>query len=510
MKTQNTNLISRGLLLSITSLLFSCSEIPFADKNEPDLSSSSDRLIFESKAEFEDLISRVNHENIHSGGQDFQVKKKEFPNFLSLSQALENNLDQLSPNFRSIPAETLVDSISELVPDMSLRLFLNDKMEIELEKTIFKVTPFGTFYTRNDNYENLLKVVSHFEKESKQNARVSSGTLAGIEGGDDVYFEDTFGGGSSQTTTTPVPSENIIYQANDFLVLAPQPQYALPKGDYQKFTNYNYGAKTAVGKIFESAFGGNSDFTQNYNTTFRLRVKLYDFNYFFYRTVGLNAKLQKKGWTGIWALTNNVKAEKLVLGWDGLLLNIKVPYSMPIGYQNFPSKKVSQEILKFTNFDLPSGNLTSVRIPFLGVQPISYSTLEKMLKKILKASYSKITKEIWTEAEQYFVSASYEIKQEHVKTYRVVFPDEIKMAISRHEISGQNINELSFVIDRFYGITYKSSNGIGTFDSFSKDVIEPTLSSAKKMYDIEAASVYGASVFLGELKGIRITKELND
>jgi len=119
------------------------------------------------------------------------------------------------------------------------------------------------------------------------------------------------------------------------------------------------------------------------------------------------------------------------------------------------------------------------------------------------------TTEIWTEAETSLASASYQVKQENVKSYRKVFPDEIKLALSRHEISGNNINELSFVIDRFAGLVYKSS-GDGSFTSFSKNVVEPTLSTAKKMYEIEAASVYGASVFLGELKGVRVIKEIND
>lgn len=222
----------------------------------------------------------------------------------------------------------------------------------------------------------------------------------------------------------------------------------------------------------------------------------------------MNAKLQKKGWTGIWALNDNVKAEKLILGWDGLLLNLKIPYAMPIGYPSFPTKGVSQEILNFTNFSLPTGNVTDVRIPFLGVQSISYDDLEKMLKKILKKTYSEITKEIWKEAEKSLATASYEIKQENVKSYRKVFPDEIKLALTRHEISANNANELSFVIDRSYGLTFKTTNG--SFDSFSKNVLEPTLSSTKKMYDIDAASVYGASVFQYQLKGIRIIKELNE
>ncbi len=132
-----------------------------------------------------------------------------------------------------------------------------------------------------------------------------------------------------------------------------------------------------------------------------------------------------------------------------------------------------------------------------------------MLKKVLKVTYSSLTEEIWKEAESSLASASLEVKQSNVKSYRKVFPDEVKLALTRHEITANNVNELSFVIDRYYGITYKST-GTGNFTSFSKNVMEPTLSSVKKMYEIDGASVYGASVFLGEMKGIRIIKEINE
>ena len=508
-KIQNTKPIILAVFLFLLSFT-SCVENPQDQLDIVSKTSGSERLVFSSFGEFENLISKVNQENISSFSPEIEEKLKSFPNFSSLTQSIARNPELLSKNFRvnSFESDYLVDSTSEIVPDMSLRLFLNEEMEIEIENQIFKVTPYGTFYSKSSNYERMLSVINEFGKINQKNLRTTDGSLTGIEGGEDIYYVDTFGDGSNtQTTTIPI-TDNTIYQANDFMAMAPY-IYALPKADYQKFVDYSYGAKTWVGQLIEGAFGGNTDFEQNYNSTFRLRVKLYDFNYFFYRSLGLNAKLQKKGWTGIWALSNDVKAEKLVLGWDGLLLNIKIPYAMPIGYAGFPTKGVSQEILNFTNFSLPTGNITDVRVPFLGVQSFSYNDLEKMLKKILKVSYSKLTKEIWTEAETSLASASYQVKQENVKSYRKVFPDEIKLALSRHEISGNNINELSFVIDRFAGLVYKSS-GDGSFTSFSKNVVEPTLSTAKKMYEIEAASVYGASVFLGELKGVRVIKEIND
>lgn len=503
MKTQDTKLKTHFFSLVMLFFLFSCVENEIQKPIENIEKSTSERLVFNSLLEFHSLISKVNSQNLNSGLPELEEKISKFPLFNSLSQSLNGKPQNLAVNFRILDTEILKDSISELVPDMTLRHFLNEKLEIEIENTIYKVTPFGTFYSASEDYEKLLRVLDKYYQSNATNTRIQNETL--LEEG--VYFEDTFGDQSYLPTYDTPVTGNVIYQANDFAVLAPY-TYALPKDDYQKFKTYSYGAKTVVGQLIEGAFGGNSDFEENYNSTYRLRVKLYDFNYGFYKSLGMNAKLQKKGWTGIWALNDNVKAEKLILGWDGLLLNLKIPYAMPIGYPSFPTKGVSQEILNFTNFSLPTGNVTDVRIPFLGVQSISYDDLEKMLKKILKKTYSEITKEIWKEAEKSLATASYEIKQENVKSYRKVFPDEIKLALTRHEISANNANELSFVIDRSYGLTFKTTNG--SFDSFSKNVLEPTLSSTKKMYDIDAASVYGASVFQYQLKGIRIIKELNE
>lgn len=510
-KTQKTKGKAQNfLVIAFLALLFSCDiDNNGFEKNQLGVS-PSDRLEFSTLEEFKDLISSVDPQNLSQTNQSWIEKRNNFPNFSPLSEVKESGVNLAGGNHRAFSEEagTLLDSISELVPDMSLRLFLNQNMEIEIEEIVYKITSFGTFYTHKSNYENLEKVISEFDKVSNKNLRVTQESSTPVELGEDVYFLDTYGDEFDiQSTTTPV-IDNKIYQANDYVSVAPY-SYALPTNNYEQFTTYNYGAETVVGKIIEGIAGGNTAFEQNYTSKFRLRVKLYDFNYGFYRSVGLNAKLQKKGWTGIWALQSEVKAEKMVLGWDGLLLNLKIPYVMPAGYTSFPSKGVSQEILNFTNFSLPTGNITDVTIPFLGTQSISYNNLEKMLKKTLKVSYATLTKELWKEAESSLSSASYEIKQEDVKSFRKVFPDEVKLALTRHEISGTNINELSFVIDRYYGITFKSS-GTGNYTSFSKNVMEPTLSNVKKVYDIDAASVYGATVFLGELKGIRIIKELND
>jgi hypothetical protein len=469
-----------------------------------------DRLIFSSIQEFQELMGEIDPETLKGNTPKLLQKKAKFPSFISLAEMESDDLLELGANYRisNTDSDMVLDSISNLVPDITLRHFLNDKLEIEIEDYVYKVAPYGTFYTHKSSYDKLDDVISRFGEDHDSNFRVE-GSIVNIEGGEDVYFIDTFGEDLGlQSTTNAALVDNKIYQANDFLGVAPY-LYALPKSDYDSFVTYNYGAKTVIGKLIQGIAGGNTSFEQNYTSKYRFWVKLYDFNYGFYRSVGLHSKMQKKGWTGIWAMQSEVKAEKMVLGWDGLLLDLKIPYVMPIGYSGFPSKGVSEEILNFTSFSLPTGNITDVRVPFLGVQSFSYNDLEKMLKKVLKVTYASLTKEIWKEAESSLASASLEVKQSNVKSYRKVFPDEVKLALTRHEITANNVNELSFVIDRYYGITYKAT-GTGNFSSFSKNVMEPTLSSVKKMYEIDGASVYGASVFLGQMKGIRIIKEINE
>lgn len=496
--------------------LVSCNPIEeeqiLQEKTE-DLSKSA-RLVFSSFGEFEGMINEINSEDLEELPQNFIDKKSEFPKFQSLSDLPEKNITALAANFRISESEPdlVMDSISELVPDLSLRMFLNQDMEIEIEDFIYKVTPLGTFYTYKSNYEKLIKAISGFQKEGNN----SGLNMSNVPNKDDVFFFDTFGEEIDNSDLNSRKAEFSNWTNPGSGVLIPGPIYGLPNAEYDKFKTYSYGAKTVIGKLIEGKFGGGTSFEENYNSSIRLRVRLYDFNYIFYKSLGLHAKLQKKGWTGIWALNRKEKAQKMVLGWDALLFDLKIPYAMPINFAQFPGKGVGEEILKFTNFSLPTGNITDVTIPFFNKKPDTYSNLEKMLKNSIKSTYSAITKEIWKEMESSLASASLAVKQQHVKSFRKVFPDEIKFALTRYEAIGNNVNELHFVIDRSFNVIYKSGpntlnkDGSTSYYSFAQNVLEPTYKGSKKVYEIDAASVYGATVYNQQTKGIRIIKELND
>lgn len=277
---------------------------------------NSNRLVFDSRAEFslvmEDVLNSEKNQSIL-----FQQKLSKNPRFKSIQSLLENPDSRLEKviagRIFTENLNELADSISDLFPDIQFREFWNENLELEINDTIYRVTPHGTFFSRKSDYNKLVLAVHNYNSNfpPTPNGRIQSvePRLSEIEGG--IFLYDSFGDEVSSTTQLNSGNPTTMYQPN---YVGPIYPYALPPADYNKFTVYHYGAKTVIGKIIEGVFGGNTSFDQSFNSNYRLRVKLYSFDYVFYKSIGLNGKVQKKGWTGIWATHNDSKAEKLILG----------------------------------------------------------------------------------------------------------------------------------------------------------------------------------------------------
>lgn len=513
MKPNKRFLLTRcHLLLFIGSIFFSSCNSDFdADLiKAPTRFQESQRLIFDSRFEF-NLIMKEFSESASESSTLFNQKKLETPKFVSINSILEKpDLRLKKVLVGRVFTENMnefADSVSDLIPDIHFREFWNQNLELEINDTIYKITQYGMFFSKNADYQKMLTVIEDYkpihQKNTADRVQLNESPLKDL--GNEIYLFDSFGEELDVTSMANTENETIMYQPP---FIGPLYPFGLPPQDYNKFTTYDYGAKTDLGKIFEGVFGGNSSFNENFNNETRIRVKLYAFDYLFYKSIGLNAKIQKKGWTGIWATNSDQKAEKLILGWDNILFNINIPYSMPIAFQSFPSKGVGKELLKFVNFSLSAGTITDVSIPFFKKELIDYSELEKALKGTLKTSLSKISKKIWEESESTFANASLEIKKEEIKAWRKIFPNEFKVLLSRKEAVIENANEIHLVIDRHFSISYLKN---GTDQNYAEKVLKPTFDeSKKKLYELDAASVYGAAIFRGQLKGIRIIKELHE
>lgn len=479
---------------------------------------NSNRLVFDTNLSFENTLNHLgNSSNLSRSTEKIKNFIHVPDNFESLNDAMErketmnlNSHSTVNGRVSTVKNVLSVDSISSLVPDKAFGAVLNQDLEVEVSGVVYKVTSFGTFFTFSDNVNSMYEIIDSFSAEELSVLRDKHASTNDVyRVSRDVYIADTFRNlEPTKNLRTSFEPSNVIYQIDDFCgPCQPQDPTALPKSEYNNFAVYNFGAKTSVGQLIEGVFGTNTSFENEFSWNYRIKVKLYAFNYVVYQSVGLNATMQKRGWTGLWAKHNDAKAEKLVLGWDALLLTIKIPYAMPIGYASFPSKGITKEVLKFTNFDLPTANVTDASIPFQNKQVMNYDNLEKILNKSVSSSLSKASELIWKETEQILAGASYEIKQERIKSYRKIFPDQIKLFIGRNEAYQLNSNEMSFVLDRFFQVSY-SASGTAQYSDFSKNVLEPTFSNQKKLYEIEGASVFGAAIFNGQTKGIRIIKEM--
>jgi hypothetical protein len=486
-----------------------------------------DYLVFEDIHLFESSFINLEDDEDNNFYSELNKYAMVPDNFISLKNKISKeeigfDVDNVH-NFRTTSIDDFLninpDSISELIPDTKLRNFLNEKLEIQIAGKFYKITPFGTFFTKKDNIENLKDFINNLYTDENPNLKLPElDRIEVFEVKRDIFLFPTFHDESeniqyenvSRLNSTSNASVNgdKVYQYTDYGPIPLPYPYLLSLADYENFAVHKYGANTVVGKFFEGiGTGTNNSYKQYWTSLFRLKVKLYSFDYVFYKSIGLNAKMQKKGWTGFWAKQNNVKANKLVVGWDTMIFTIKHQYSLPLNYQTLPFKGAAKEILNFTNFNVAVGSVTDLRVPFLNLSPSNYNSLEKALKKITEKKLTDLTKDIWKEAEETFATSSYQIKNERYKAYRKVFPDETKVVIGRWEVSQNNSNEISLVIDRSFGVTWSWTSGVDP--NFFNQVLTPTVTKNKIAYKIDAASVFGAANFLNETKGIRIIKELN-
>lgn len=480
-----------------------------------------DFLVFKDQNSFQAILSQEEKNDM-----DFLkvLKGKIYvpENFRSLKEKIDKDEEEFDVDDMSVvrlyQEENLFispDSISELIPDIRLREVLNEKLEIQIGDVFYKITPYGTFFCESSKIEPFKVLIETKYSYNKYDNGLNEDSITEItEIEEGIFFYPTFKNGTDEVSYQDVDLTNAnvgidkIYQYTDFGPMPNPYPYAFPVQAYDSFRVHNYGANTAVGKMIEGIGGGtNNGYMAYWGSAFRLKVKLYAFNYVFYQAAGLNAKMQKKGWTGIWAKNNGVKADKLVVGWDAMIFSIKNPYPKPLNSSSLPFKGVAREVLEFTNFSLVASTVSDFRIPFLNIPESAYTSIEKGLKKMVEKKLSDLTKEIWEEAQKEFANQAYELRNEHHKAYRKAFPEETKLVIGRFEHSANNSNEINLVFDRNYEVWFGWNPA--TVVNFVSNVLIPSIGKNKKLYNIDAASVYGASHFLYETKGVRIVKELN-
>ena len=428
-----------------------------------------------------------------------------------------------------VKIESELELIDDLVPDPNFAAVLNENMEIQVADKLYKITPQGTYFTNANNSAELERIVTARvgDVNSLKKDQAVGDYLYQVQNG--VYRYDTYGEAATHTlddelvpvedcpggcpTYYPTPTQPpvkppVVTADCSFMQPTTNAPFAIPQQNYCNLESFAYGSKTVVGGWLESIFGANSDRTVNFDGDHRVKVKLYNFNYFVYSSVGLKVKFQKQGWTGIWDARDT---EKLVIGWDAMIFETPLKYNTPYPYNSpsFPGKAIAKEILRFINFNVEAGTLTQLDESLLGRDLYGAKEVSSALKSLSQQTLASATKKIWTYVNKELNPGRQQFLDSQTKAFRLIFPDKFTTALSRWELSRDNDQEIDCIFDfNTCRITY---NGYidGNFDWFT-NVAQPTFGNQSYSYKIVEASIYGAAKYNGQWKGARIIQEKED
>lgn len=246
--------------------------------------------------------------------------------------------------------------MEELVDDEAFSTLLNEDGEIQVNNIIYKVTPFGTFFSSPDNELALESVFNNVYVQNDYTLRLyDSATpisltdiaVTGTEYGDvklldqTVYFVDSFiEDGSVQPLEVTYEDDNVLYPivfpnlniiSSDPLT-APQnlplenqqvntlAQTTVPSNTVQDdaiFQNnkdflieFNKGF-LGLGSILQTFFTNSTRYNE-FDNKHRISALMYNRNYGLLKTIGIKVKFQKKGW--LWWNAKNT--EEIRAGWD--------------------------------------------------------------------------------------------------------------------------------------------------------------------------------------------------
>jgi hypothetical protein len=461
--------------------------------------------------EFHSLLA-----NPQKNSSVYQAKGKMALTSAARTGAVSNRIDaELAQN------ELVAD---QMVPDPNWATVLSDELEIEVGGMFYKVTPQGTLFTEAANKAALEAMASDNEQDPND---VDRGTYVAdnlYNMGDGVSRYDTFG--SATTVELQPVNEEAAISSGTSISNATAGTYSTPCGiaqpassqysptlttdQYCSFPSYGYGSHTIVGGWLQGIFGANSDRTEDFDGKHRIKVKLYNFNYWVYSSIGLKAKFQQKGWTQIW---DKRDCDKIVLGWDAVVFESPLVYSMPNPQPtpSFPTnqvgKAVAAETFKFINFEVPAGMISEFSSGILGNYSWnSPSKIEQDLKQLDKTLLSTVSKDLWDYVANKYAPGQLAFQKSTTTGFRMIFPDKVTIALSRWEKASNNTGEVDMIFDwNTCRVTYNGTIG-GDFN-FADNVLKPTYSNKAFSYTVKKASVYGAALYGGKWKGVRIIQE---
>ncbi len=285
--------IKQSLLLFITILLFSCENKQYETKifDDSSFNIKEGRLVFHKSTDFSLLFNQLKQDSFLFNDFQTTLSKNGFYNSVK--------------NIRNEQEE------NQLVTDNVFASMLNDRLEIEVEGTVFKVTPYGTFAFLPEKQERVYELIDSIDYGYSCGESIISEYFFLVEDG--ILRYDTFGEVRDNTVDIHYDLNNSPFVGNLY-------------EDIQ--TYYIEKRHTIVGSFLQNTFGYSKTVNREFSSNRRIKVSFSCPNYLLLTYISASITFQKKNWIG-WSKT---ECERLVFGWDGLITTLNVPVSFPNPY----------------------------------------------------------------------------------------------------------------------------------------------------------------------------------
>lgn len=444
-KLTHTIIFAITITIIASVIVTSCNKNEMAPTIKPDknISVVNGRLKFNSLDAFGNTIKVM---KINPNLKPREVLKS------MLGEGNYNRLENTMKEGTASVTDTLVD-------DPAFASVLNNKNEIQVENTVYRITPNGTFMYTPDKENQVDQLAKKLESGNTIPETQQKPYLYKVEDG--VYRYATYA------------------EARDNTI-----EYSGGSGGGSGSNNNVSSSSTRDIETHvishEGQLGFIASYTRYFDSNHRIKFKFSSPNFVLFSYISVKVKFQKKGWTGLWQKTT---CDKITLGWDGMTYDYKDPIPTPQNAKMYSSYMNNYEKWKmsFYNISTPPITYLSFIIPGFN-KKISFTSndVAKMYKKIFDWLKSKLDPTI-------------------VKKYKLaIIPNPNEVIIGKFEETSNNVKKLSKSFDV---ATAQVGISVGVDGGSIYPILKPTSG-----FSIKKASLYGMVHYNNKWLGIRIEK----
>ena len=414
---------------------------------------------------------RLKFNSLDAFGNTIKVMKIN-PN-LKPKEVLKSMLGEGNYNrFESTMKEGTAGVSDTLVDDPAFASVLNNKNEVQVENTVYRITPNGTFMYTPDKENQVDQLAKKLE---------SGNTIPETQQKPYLYKVDD---GVYRYATFVEARDNTIEYSGGYGSSTGSNNNASSSATRDIETHVVSNGKTLVGKLIGKAIGFTASYYRYFDSNHRVKFKFSSRNFILFAYINAKVKFQKKNGIGIWKKTT---CDKMVLGWDGITYDFNTPMPIPQNGNTNPwdSRYESDNWAKEYLNNLPVTNKTylAFSIPGFSAKQIKVTSndLAKMYKEIFDWLKGKLDPTI---------------KQD----YLAIIPNPNEIILSKEEFLEKNVSKIGKTFDFTIGqLTFKwNMEGKISIKNFNVDPMG---------FTIKSASLYGVAYYNNKWLGVRIEKK---